>query len=325
MAAVAESSQSDSIGDNDGYKKAQQSAIWPISFTTSFMTNQNSRGYTVKKEGSHNISLGRDHPFPVPKSFPDVYAHRKYILEHMAGAFRVFARKGYCEGAAGHISVRDPEDPHTFWINPLNIHFGVLRAEDMVRVDDEGNVIGGNRVAVNAAGFKIHSELHKARPDINAACHTHSVYGKTWSCFGRKLEMLNQDSCAFFERQAVYEDFGGVVLESDEGKHIAKALGEEHRVVILQNHGLLTTGETVDEAAYRFTLMEGCCQAQILADSNVNFKKKIIKDEDALYTRRMIHDPESLHADFQSDYMYELKVSGGDFLIPQGYPNSKLQ
>lgn len=51
-------------------------------------------------------------------SFEDPYKKRQWQLEHMAGAFRVFARKGYTEGTAGHISVRDPVDPKTFWINP---------------------------------------------------------------------------------------------------------------------------------------------------------------------------------------------------------------
>ena len=53
----------------------------------------------------------------IPK-FDDPYKKRQWQLEHMAGAFRVFSRKGFTEGTAGHISVRDPVDPSTFWINP---------------------------------------------------------------------------------------------------------------------------------------------------------------------------------------------------------------
>jgi hypothetical protein len=102
--------------------------------------------------------------------FPSFSTHRAWILTHMAGAFRVFARKGYIEGMAGHISVRDPEYPHTFWTNPLGRHFGLLKASDMVLVDYEGKMVGGNRSRpANAAGFLIHSALHKARPDVDAA------------------------------------------------------------------------------------------------------------------------------------------------------------
>ena len=96
--------------------------------------------------------------------------HRAWILSHMAGAFRVFARKGFTEGMSGHISVRDPEHPHTFWTNPLGRHFGLLKASDMVLVDYEGKVVGGNQSRpANAAGFLIHSAVHKARPDVHAA------------------------------------------------------------------------------------------------------------------------------------------------------------
>ena len=68
----------------------------------------------------------------------------------------------------------------------------------MVRVDEEGNRVGGNDAPVNTAGFIIHSQIHKARPDINAACHMHSPYGRAWSTFGKPIEMLNQGSSASF-------------------------------------------------------------------------------------------------------------------------------
>lgn len=265
------------------------------------------KGYSVNTQGAHNIAMGNGNPHKIPK-FDDPYEHRAWVLEHMAGVFRVFGRRGYTEGSAGHISVRDPVDPTTFWINPLGIHFSLLKAEDMVRVDEEGNLVGGNTGApINAAGFAIHSALHKARPNINAACHTHSRYGKAWSCFGKELEMLNQDSCTLYDNQCVYTDFGGVAIEAAEGQAIAKAAGEKNRCVILQNHGLLTAGETVDEAGYLFTLMETSCQVQLAADAAAanGLEKKIIGHEEAAYTAYMDGDPETLYMEFQNDLAYE--------------------
>ena len=87
---------------------------------------------------------------PSIPSFTSFAAQRQWQLEHMAGAFRVFASEGYAEGISGHISVRDPEFEDRFWINPLGIHFGMLKASDMVLVDFEGNVVGGNEVRFNA-------------------------------------------------------------------------------------------------------------------------------------------------------------------------------
>lgn len=54
-------------------------------------------------------------PLPGIPTFPSFELHRQHIKEKMALGFRVFARKGYLDGMAGHISVRDPENPHTFW------------------------------------------------------------------------------------------------------------------------------------------------------------------------------------------------------------------
>lgn len=78
-------------------------------------------------------------------------------------------------------------------MNPFAKHFSTIKASDLVLVDHEGFVTeGGAQLPINEAGFMIHSEIHKARPDVIAAAHTHSVYGKTWSAFGKPIEMLTQ-------------------------------------------------------------------------------------------------------------------------------------
>ncbi|KAJ5134305.1 hypothetical protein N7526_005670 [Penicillium atrosanguineum] len=259
-------------------------------------------------------TIGRGAPMQGIPTFSNPYDERKWALERMAGAFRIMARKGYGEGTAGHISIRDPVDPDTFWINPLARHFGLMKVSDMVQVDMKGEIIGGNRAAINTAGFSIHSALHDARSDVNAACHFHSAHGKAWSCFGRPLEMLNQDACIFYKDHAVYDMFGGIALEADEGLRIAAAL-DDKRCAILKNHGLLTTGRTVDEAAYLFTLMENTCRVQLLAEAAAasGIEKSIVPDKEAEYTYKH-STPEAMWLEFQPDYEYELAVSEGDFL-----------
>jgi ribulose-5-phosphate 4-epimerase/fuculose-1-phosphate aldolase len=273
-----------------------------------------SRGYTFGERGTQNIAKGMAHAYQRP-TFTDKHEERKWALQHMAGAFRVFARKGYTEGTAGHISIRDPVDPNTFWINPLGKHFGLIKASDLVHVDHEGKILpDGAQTAINAAGFVIHSALHAARPDVNAACHTHSTYGKAWSALGKPLDMINQDVCAFYNSHAVYEDFGGVALEAEEGVKIAEAIGNG-KGAILQNHGLITVGNTVDEATYLFTLMEKSCQVQLAAQAALlpGEKLKIISDEEAAYCEYKDADPETLYTEFQPDYEMEIYLND-DFL-----------
>ena len=180
-------------------------------------------------------------------------------------AFRLFARFGFVEGVAGHITVRDPERTDWFWVNPFGMHFSHIRASDLVLVNESGEVIEGDQ-PVNTAAFAIHSRVHRARPDAVAAAHAHSTYGKAWSSLGRLLDPITQDACAFYQDHGLFDDFTGVVYETAEGDRIAQALGTG-KAVILRNHGLLTVGGSVDEAAWYFITMERSCQVQLLAEA----------------------------------------------------------
>ena len=199
----------------------------------------------------------------VPPRTPD--EERLYRKQRLAAALRLFARLGFDEGAGGHITARDPENPEQFWINPFGVGFGHVRVSDLLLVDAAGRVVSGAG-RVNPAGFIIHSQVHAARPDVIAAAHTHSTYGRAWSALGRRLDPLTQDACAFYDDHEVYDGFGGVVLDAEEGKRIAERLGGA-KAVILRNHGLLTVGGSVQEAAWWFIAMDRSCQVQLLAEA----------------------------------------------------------
>ena len=143
----------------------------------------------------------------------------------------MFSHFGYDEGIAGHITLRDPEYPHYFWVNPFGMHFGQICISDLILVDRDGNIVQGEDKMLNTAAFAIHSRLHEARPDVNAAAHSHSMYGKSFSTLGRLLEPITQDSCAFVDDHVLFDDFTGVVLETDEGDRIAKALGDKRAAI----------------------------------------------------------------------------------------------
>lgn len=200
-----------------------------------------------------------------PPVFASPAEERQHRKQRLAAAFRLFAKFGFSEGVAGHITARDTENPEHFWVNPFGMHFAHVRASDLVLVDESGRVLNGNRV-INDAAFAIHSRVHAARPDVIAAAHAHSLYGRTWATLGRLLDPISQDACAFYADHQLFADYTGVVYDTSEGDRIAQTLGP-HKAAILQNHGLLTVGETVDEAAWWFISMERCCQSQILAES----------------------------------------------------------
>jgi ribulose-5-phosphate 4-epimerase/fuculose-1-phosphate aldolase len=202
---------------------------------------------------------------PQPPTFDDVEQERLHRKQRLAAAFRMFSKCGFDEGIAGHITARDPELLDHFWVNPFAMHFGSISVSDLILVNDRGEVVEGER-SVNMAAFAIHSQVHAARPDVVAAAHAHSVHGKAWSSLGRLLDPLTQDACAFYDDHGLFDDYTGVVVDVEEGKRIGAALGG-HKAVILRNHGLLTVGHSVDEAAWWFITMERSCQAQLLAEA----------------------------------------------------------
>jgi ribulose-5-phosphate 4-epimerase/fuculose-1-phosphate aldolase len=202
---------------------------------------------------------------PQLPTFACIEEERLHRKQRLAAALRLFSRYGFDEGIAGHITARDPEYTECFWVNPLGMHFGLIKVSDLILVNQQGEVIEGN-YPVNQAAFAIHSQVHAARPDVVAAAHAHSIYGKSWSSLGRLLDPLTQDACAFYQDHSLFNDYTGVVLELQEGQRIAQTLGS-NKAIILKNHGLLTVGHSIDEAAWWFITMERSCQAQLLAEA----------------------------------------------------------
>ncbi len=235
---------------------------------------------------------------PTPPTFECIEDERIHRQQRLAAAFRLFARYGFDEGVAGHITVRDPELLDCFWVNPFGMYFGHIRVSDLLLVNHKGEVVKGHK-PVNTAAFAIHSQIHQARPDMNAAAHAHSLYGKAWSTLGRLLDPLTQDACAFYEDHVLFNDYNGVVLDPQEGKRIAETLGSK-KAAILRNHGLLTVGNSVDAAVWWFITLERSCQAQLIAEAAGN--PMLIPPETARLTFSQIGSPLAGWLSFQSLY-----------------------
>lgn len=223
-------------------------------------------------------------PDMMPGAERSVEEERRLRKERLAAALRLFGKFGFDEGVAGHITVRDPEHLDHFWVNPMGRSFKQIRVSDLLQVNHKGQVVEGKGL-LNGAAFTIHSQIHMTHPEITAAAHAHSVYGKSWSSLGRLLDPITQDACAFYNHHVLFDDFTGVVLDDSEGTRIAAALGD-NKAAILQNHGLLTVGHSVDEAAWWFITMERSCQAQLMAEAVG--KPRLIAAEHAAQTRETV-------------------------------------
>jgi len=224
----------------------------------------------------------------LPPTFESVEDERLHRKQKLAGALRLFGRFGFSEGVAGHITVRDPEFPDHFWVNPFGMSFRHIKVSDLILVSHSGDVVYGTR-AVNRAAFVIHAAIHGARPDVVAAAHSHSPYGKSFSTLGIPLAPITQDACIFYGDHTVIQAQGGaVVFEEAAGRELAAEF-PSGKAAIHQNHGIFTVGETVDEAAFWFISMERSCQAQLMAMAAGEPIE--IRDKYASYTREQTGYP----------------------------------
>jgi len=219
--------------------------------------------------------------FPLPPSFDTIVEEREYRKQSLVDALHIIGELRLAEGAAGHITVRDPEHTDRFWVNPFGMSFTVVEVEHLICVDHTGQIVHGNRPLNNAA-FAIHGAIHAARPDVVAACHTHAMYSKSFSALGQPLAMITQDHCMFYNDVAMHSDGGGaIVTDLESGKKLAASLGDK-KALLHQNHGIITTGESVDEAAWWFIALERACQSQLVAQAAGELQ--IIPDEYAQYS-----------------------------------------
>jgi len=183
----------------------------------------------------------------------------------LAALYRMVAHFRMTDLIDTHITLRIPGPEHHFLINQYGVIFDRMRASDLVRIDQHGNVVdqaNGER-RVNAAGFVIHSAIHMARPDMHCVIHTHTAAGIAVSAQEHGLLPISQHALKFYEKLA-YHQYEGIALSLDERERLIADLGT-HNAMILRNHGLLAGGASVAEAFHEIHFLERACQAQVQA------------------------------------------------------------
>lgn len=124
LKAVAFAASLKSEFAQEAFYRENRKSNAPTSFEMATLADDSTERPYEKKTALQLISQGTCLP-GIPKH-PTFATQRQWELEQMALAFRVFARKGYTSGMAGHISVRDPENPHTFWTVGISFEKGFI-------------------------------------------------------------------------------------------------------------------------------------------------------------------------------------------------------
>ena len=179
----------------------------------------------------------------------------------LAACYRVFAHLGWTESIFNHITLRVPGPEPVFLINPFGLHYGEVTASNLVAVDLGGRPVRPTVHPVNLAGFVTHSGIHANLPHAHCVMHTHTTTGMAVATFEGGLAHDSFYGGQLHGRVA-YHDFEGVTVRPDEQARMLASIGEK-RVVILRNHGLLTWGETLEEAFMWLWLLQRACDVQV--------------------------------------------------------------
>lgn len=178
----------------------------------------------------------------------------------LAGAHRLAAINRWTDLIFNHFTVRVPDEPDHFLIKRHTLFFEEVTASNLVKIDLGGEPVGADE-DVNLAGFVIHSAVYKARPDVNAVMHLHSQAGTAISARKGGLRFLNQEAMQFYNRIG-YHDFEGIALDTEECNRLGRDLAG-HKAMILRNHGLLTCGNSVADAALTLRMLIIVAEVQL--------------------------------------------------------------
>ena len=214
---------------------------------------------------------------------------RSEILNDLAAAFRWTAKLNMHEGVANHFSVCVPGSNEDFYVNGSGIHFSSIKASDMILVEQKNiEKLKNNPSLVDPTAINIHGTIHKKVPHAKCILHVHSKYATALSALKNPtLPPIDQNSMRFYNRVAIFSDYGGLGFEEESNK-MAACIGN-NRVMLMANHGILTTGQTVAQAFDELFYFEKACETYITALSTQK-ELKIVNDEVAEKTAQEWED-----------------------------------
>lgn len=197
----------------------------------------------------------------------DLPALKLSTPELLAACCRILAREGHESGLAGQVTAR-ADKPSTWWTLQFGYGFEEATAERMVLVDEDLKPLHGGRPN---PGVRFHVWIYKKRPDVQAIVHTHAPHASALAATGKPLKTIHMDS-AMLHGTAHLPEWPGVPVADDEGRIISGALGGA-KSILLANHGLLTAGDSIEEAAYLAVFFERAARMQLRAMAAGGFKE----------------------------------------------------
>jgi ribulose-5-phosphate 4-epimerase/fuculose-1-phosphate aldolase len=212
----------------------------------------------------------------------------------LAAGHRVLAHYGVNDMTYNHFGLRVPGEPDAMLIKRTDWMFGEVTASSLLKVDFDGNVRTDTDIqTIKGGALIIHAGLLKARPDLNATLHTHTVAGMGVAAHKFGLLPINQHALRFYGEMK-YHEFEGLEFDHDMTPKLVRDLNGGS-FMILRNHGVLVCGGNVSGCVVNHHFLEMACQGQIAA----------LSAGEGNYT---------IPSDGACEYAHQQYMKGGNFL-----------
>ncbi len=196
-----------------------------------------------------------------PRNQSAVVSELNTLQEDLLYGFHILDQAGQGTGIAGHLTARLP-GAETFWGHQWTLGFDEIGFENLIESDFELQTVSGTGTCNPT--LHIHTQIYRARPDINCIVHTHAANVVALSVTGIQIVPVTQSGSYYFDDICMFDEFGGIVLDTDEGDKIATALGDNH-ALLLKHHGFMTVGKTISDAVIGATILDWECGIQLKA------------------------------------------------------------
>ncbi|MBW8683033.1 class II aldolase/adducin family protein [Chitinophaga rhizophila] len=290
--------------DNVGYTHGRESYTGKRSLFVSMSEEDGIKNYAPVKQESNTpeniVSSSRQNTARHFFTKESRYGNSKQMLKYkLALACRMLRMLDLDEGSiSGHISVKVPGSENLFWVNPFGVLFDEVTPDNLILVDENGNVVEGDH-PINVAGFCIHSSIHQANKDIHCIVHTHSPWGTLFSALEDcRILPIDQNSCMFYENHIVYKDFDGPVNNLDSAAKLTSAL-QDNSVAILANHGSITCGDDIETAIMYTICLERAMRLNVKA-RELNAKISLVDSDVARESKDWIANPLGFKIEFDA-------------------------
>uniref|UniRef100_A0ABB5UP92 Alpha-adducin n=1 Tax=Sus scrofa TaxID=9823 RepID=A0ABB5UP92_PIG len=233
-----------------------------------FMTTNVPNVYPAAPQGGMaalNMSLGMVTPVNDLRGSDSIAYDKgeKLLRCKLAALYRLADLFGWSHLIYNHITTRVSSEQEHFLIVPFGLLYSEVTASSLVKINLQGDVVdrGSTNLGVNQAGFTLHSAVYAARPDVKCVVHIHTPAGAAVSAMKCGLLPISPEALSLGE--VAYHDYHGILVDEEEKVLIQKNLGPKSKVLILRNHGLVSVGESVEEAFYYIHNLVVACEIQV--------------------------------------------------------------